>query len=201
MRELSTHVTHGAHATGALTKGVTRRQVLVLGFWTAMLGAVGAIGASVVSTLYPRKVSGFGGPVSVPPALIPLPGAAPRQIIEARCWLVNLLPNEGRHAEDGEPSPGGLVALWTKCPHLGCTVPWKAGFRVSALDDPVQRDGYFNCNCHGSTYTKAGALVRDPATRAMDTMAIEAGDSGIVIQTGQITRGTQDNPRRAVPYG
>lgn len=178
---------------------LTRRRVLVVGFWAAALSAIGATGASVVSTLYPRKVSGFGGPVSVPPELIPVPGAAPRQIMEARCWLVNLLPKEGRHASDGDESPGGLVALWTKCPHLGCTVPWKESF-VSPNDD-LKRRGMFNCNCHGSTYTRAGVLVRDPATRSMDTMAIEVSDSGIVIQTGQIMRGTNDNPWRAVPYG
>lgn len=91
------------------------------------------------------------------------------------------------------------MALWTKCPHLGCTVPWKDSF-VSDKDD-LQRRGMFNCNCHGSTYTKAGTLVVGPAERAMDTMAIEVSEAGIVIQTGQIKRGTQDNPRRAVPYG
>ena len=34
----------------------------------------------------------------------------------------------------------------------------------------------------------------------MDTMEIEVGMGGIVIQTGKITQGTNDNPRRAVPY-
>jgi cytochrome b6-f complex iron-sulfur subunit len=157
------------------------------------------VGATVGNSLYPRKVTGFGGPIPVTPDRIPQPGEAPVKIFEARCWLVNLLPNEGREASDDVPSSGGLVALWTKCPHLGCAVPWKDSF-VSDKDE-LRRRGMFNCNCHGSTYTKAGTLVVGPAERAMDTMAIEVSEAGIVIQTGRITRGTQDNPRRAVPYG
>lgn len=176
-----------------------RRRVLQIGFWAGILAAVGAISATVANSLYPRKVSGFGGPIAVSSDRIPQPGDAPAQIFEARCWLVNLLPNEGRHASDDTPSSGGLMALWRKCPHLGCSVPWKDDF-VSQEDD-LRRRGMFNCNCHGSTYTKAGTLVVGPAERAMDTMAIEMTEAGIVIQTGQIKRGTQDNPRRAVPYG
>lgn len=176
-----------------------RRRVLRMGFWVGLLAATGSLGATVANSFYPRKVTGFGGPITVAAERIPLPGEPPAQIFEASCWLVNLLSNEGRHASDDVPSSGGLVALWTKCPHLGCSVPWK-DYLVHP-DDALQRRGNFNCNCHGSTYTKAGVLVKGPADRAMDTMAIEVAREGIVIQTGKITRGTQDNPRRAVPYG
>jgi cytochrome b6-f complex iron-sulfur subunit len=177
---------------------ISRRGVLRLAFWSALFASVGGIGATMVNAVYPRKITGFGGPIVVPAARIPAPGDDPVRILAARCWLVNLLPDEGLLASDKESSQGGLVALWQKCPHLGCTVPWKPGFPVQ--EDPIARDGYFNCNCHGSTYTKAGTLIRDPATRSMDTMEIEVGAGGIVIQTGKIAHGKKDNPRRAVPY-
>ena len=48
--------------------------------------------------------------------------------------LVNLKPDEGRVASDEAPTAGGLLALWWKCPHLGCTIPWKESF-VSPFDD------------------------------------------------------------------
>jgi cytochrome b6-f complex iron-sulfur subunit len=160
--------------------------------------AAGA-GAAILNTVYPRGVSGFGGPVPVPASAIPRPGDPPRQIIEGQCYLVNLLPDEGRIASDDAPSAGGLLALWWKCPHLGCTVPWKENHRAPQFD-PLDRTGFFNCNCHGSTYTKAGALVRGPAERAMDTMAIEPGSDGIIVRTDQIVKGAQDNPHRAVRW-
>jgi cytochrome b6-f complex iron-sulfur subunit len=177
---------------------LSRRSVLRVAFWSSMLALLGGIGATIVNTLHPRDKDVFGGPVAVLAKDIPSPGEAPKQIMDGHCWLVNLLPDEGRVAGDSAPTDGGLLALWWKCPHLGCTVPWKESF-VSPFD-ALKRRGMFNCNCHGSTYTKAGLVVRGPATRAMDTMAIEVGDEGIVIQTGQVVRGTNDNSRLAVPY-
>ena len=86
----------------------------------------------------------------------------------------------------------GLLALWRRCPHLGCTVPWKSGFNYEG------DKGWFRCPCHGSTYTKAGVRVFGPATRSMDTMHIEVDDAGnITVNTGDITFGGADNPRRA----
>ena len=177
---------------------VRRRGVLKFGFFAALFATMGGIGATMLNTLYPRGLSGFGLPVAVPAARIPAPGGPPLPVIEGHFLLVNLLPDEGRVASDTQPSAGGLLALWQKCPHLGCTVPWKADF-VSP-NDPLKRKGMFNCNCHGSTYTRAGALVRGPATRAMDTMEIEVTKEGIVVQTGKIRRGTNANPRMAVGY-
>lgn len=176
-----------------------RRGVLRAAFWASLAAMLGGGAASLLNSIYPRGVSGFGGAVAVPAAAIPEPGGAPRQILEGRCYLVHLLPDEGRVAEDAEPAPGGLVALWWKCPHLGCTVPWKEGF-TSPQFDPLNRRGFFNCNCHGSTYTKAGALVKGPASRAMDTMEIEVGRDGVVVRTDKIVKGDNSNPRRAVRW-
>jgi cytochrome b6-f complex iron-sulfur subunit len=131
---------------------------------------------------------------------MPEPGDPPRQNIEGHFFLVNLLPGEGRSASDATPAPGGLVALWWRCPHLGCTVPWKDGYDAGDAD-PLDRRGFFNCNCHGSTYTKAGVLVDGPAERAMYTMEIELNSDGIVVHTNKISKGDDGNPRRAVQWG
>ena len=110
-------------------------------------------------------------------------------------WIANLDP-----ADDGGNGSGGadgLLALWRKCPHLGCTVPWKsdAGVEVSP------ETGWYQCPCHGSTYTKSGIRVFGPAPRSMDTMAIEIDDAGnITVQTGDVTSGGPDNPDRAVSH-
>ena len=63
---------------------------------------------------------------------MPAPGDDPQRVMDGHCWLVNLLPDEGRVAGDGAPTAGGLLALWWKCPHLGCTVPGRrASCRLS----------------------------------------------------------------------
>lgn len=180
-------------------RGVTRRGILKLGFWVSIFAALGGAGATLMNMLYPRKTEPFGGPVAVQASDIPRPGAAPKQNIEGHFLLVNLARDEGKIAGDEAPSAGGLLALWWKCPHLGCTVPWKETF-VSPYD-PENRRGWFNCNCHGSTYTRAGVRIYGPAPRSMDTMQITAAkDGGIIVNTGKRTDGDTGNPRRAVPY-
>ncbi|MBI5289395.1 MAG: Rieske 2Fe-2S domain-containing protein [Chloroflexi bacterium] len=156
------------------------------------------IGATLLNSLYPRGVAGFGGPVAVLAAQIPKPGAPPVQNIEGHFLLVNLAPGEGRLASDETPAEGGLLALWWKCPHLGCTVPWRNDF-VSPHDDGHRR-GDFVCPCHGSTYTRAGVRIFGPAPRSLDTMEIELTKTGITVQTGKRREGSEDNPRRAIPY-
>jgi len=177
---------------------VSRRGVLRLGFFTALATMLAGAGASIVNSLYPRGLAGFGGPVAVPAWRIPKPGDPPVQNVEGHFLLVNLAPDEGRHAADEAPSAGGLLALWWKCPHLGCTVPWRGDF-VSPHDDD-QRRGDFLCPCHGSTYTKAGVRFFGPAPRSMDTMEVEVTKTGIMVQTGKRRNGAIDNPQRAIPY-
>jgi cytochrome b6-f complex iron-sulfur subunit len=180
----------GTHASR-----ISRRRVLLAGFW----GAVGALftgaAATVLNTVFPRNVTGFGGPITVPAFAVPKPGDPPKPVVEGRFLLVNLKPGEGNMSGDDAATPGGLIALYRKCPHLGCTVPWRADASYKGLR------GVFLCPCHGSTYTKAGVRVFGPAERSMDTMAIEAKNSGdVVVQTGDITEGNIDNARRAIPY-
>ena len=130
---------------------------------------------------------------------IPQPGDPPKPNFDGHFLLVNLAVDEGRIAEDTSETAGGLVAPWWKCPHLGCTVPWKGDFVSSA--DKLGRRGWFNCNCHGSTYTKAGVRVAGPASRSMDTMELSVAANGdITVQSGKRRNGDTDNPRRAVPW-
>lgn len=185
----------------SIRRRLSRRGVLKLAFWMSLGAMAVGAGATIVNSLYPRTVDAFGGPVVVPPARIPKPGAAPAQNLDGHFLLVNLEPDEGRIANDAAPADGGLLALWWKCPHLGCTVPWKGDYRAGPEKDPLDRKGWFNCNCHASTYTKAGVKVSGPAPRSMDTMEISVGEDGeITVQTGKRQSGGEDNPRRAIAW-
>jgi len=173
---------------------ITRRVFLLGGFWSGLsLAIVGLVGVPL-DFMWLKKIGGFGGPVPISKDRIPAVGADPVRINEGRFWLVNL---EAGTTPNGEETRGGVCALWWKCPHLGCTVPWNPGFSFN------QRKGWFRCPCHNSTYTKeGGVLVFGPAPRPMDMFPIEVQQDGsLVVQTGRQfeSSGSPDNPTRAVP--
>ncbi len=174
---------------------LTRRQLLQTSFWGVFfLGLTGSVSA-FLAFFWPRGLTGFGGKIAVAADLVPEPGDDPARITVGKFWLSNLRPDEGTHAGFGEEGGGGLLALWWKCPHLGCTVPWRSDFAFDAIS------GWFRCPCHGSTYTKAGVRVFGPAPRPMDTMDVTVNEDGsLSVNTGVITKGGADNPTRAKPY-
>ncbi len=185
---------------------LTRRLFILGGFWSTIgLAMVGLLGPSL-DFAYPRKgVAGAARDVFVSSQRIPAPGDDPVAIAEGRFFLLNLKPGPTTKGED-VPERGGLLALWRKCPHLGCTVPWRPDFTF------LGSTGWFRCPCHGSTYTKEGGiLVAGPAPRPMDTFPLEVReevqDDGtvkktIVVSTGLTVaeKGGSDNPSRVVEY-
>ena len=67
---------------------------------------------------------------------------------------------------------GGIVALYQKCPHLGCRVP-------SCLTSQ-----WFECPCHGSQYNQVGEKKAGPAPRGMDRFPITiAGNGDVSVNT------------------
>ena len=174
---------------------LSRRRFFGAAFWGAMgIGLTGGL-AAFLSFFWPRGLQGFGGDVPVAADIVPSPGDDPVRVANGKFWLVHLEAGSGTHAGFGEPGGTGLVALFWKCPHLGCTVPWRATFNFEGAT------GWFRCPCHGSTYTRAGVRVFGPAPRPLDTMQITVNaDGSLTVNTGAITKGGQDNPARAVPY-
>jgi len=63
----------------------------------------------------------------------------------------------------------GVVALYQKCPHLGCRVP------------ECKSSQWFECPCHGSQYNRSGEKKGGPAPRGMDHFAVNVGGTGDVI--------------------
>ncbi|MSQ41683.1 MAG: ubiquinol-cytochrome c reductase iron-sulfur subunit [Dehalococcoidia bacterium] len=170
---------------------LSRRRFIRASFWTGLgatlLGSVGLF----LDFFYPRNVRGFGAPVPAGNVKDYARGADPKHFLEGQFWIVNLDPAEKRPGGSG--AAAGLLALWHKCPHLGCTVPWRNNFTFEG------DTGWFRCPCHGSTYTKAGVRVFGPAPRSMDTMKIDVDASGnITVQTGARVPGGPDNPQRAI---
>ena len=65
----------------------------------------------------------------------------------------------------------GLVALYQKCVHLGCRVPW------------CQSSQWFECPCHGSQYNRVGEKKGGPAPRGLDRFAVSADGGNVSINT------------------
>ncbi|MGH2455555.1 MAG: ubiquinol-cytochrome c reductase iron-sulfur subunit [Candidatus Limnocylindria bacterium] len=102
----------------------------------------------------------------------------------ARIFLVNVPAARelglGREASVSNPSADQLLALWRKCPHLGCLVP-----------QPCESVTRYQCRCHRSTYNILGEKLKEgPAERGLDRFAVSIDQAGVVVvDTSQITRG------------
>ena len=196
------------HAKAAEAHALRRRQLLRRGFWAGM-GVLAAGGlAGLAEFLNPTVPQRFGGTITVPADKVPRPGDEPYHDIAGRFWLVNLKPGEGgvpagvevmAGASERAPAPsrmGGLLALYQKCTHHGCTVFWRSDF------DFAGARSWFRCPCCGGTYTKAGVRIFGPPPRSMDTFRIrEISSLGVRVDTGHVILGALDDPQRTVSAG
>jgi Rieske Fe-S protein len=93
----------------------------------------------------------------------------------ARVFLVNVPAAEavarGVPFTPARPTAAALLALWRKCPHLGCQIP--------APCSDIHR---FQCRCHGSTFNIVGEKMRaGPAPRGLDRFPVRIDAAGTVI--------------------
>ena len=86
--------------------------------------------------------------------------------------------------------PGGLLAVYRKCTHLGCVVPWRPD---EQSEDSLAASGRFNCPCHGSRFDRHGTVKGGPAPRPLDIFPIEIDGGKVIVDTGTIiTRSSYD---------
>jgi cytochrome b6-f complex iron-sulfur subunit len=154
-----------------MSEGITRRSMLRSGMLATIglmfSGAAGGAGAF----LWPVKFTGFGSAVAVPRPLSEIKVGDVVTVREGKFYLTR--------TEDG------LMALYWKCVHLGCTVPWVPG------------QGKFICPCHQSTYDVTGQNVAGPAPRPLDYMEIRLDGEQILVDTGKIHSRTHYEPAQA----
>src|SRR5207247_5407987 len=102
----------------------------------------------------------------------------PVYVPEGRMYL-NPYPKEAVPAAKKKYSaavlPGmeaGVVALYQKCVHLGCRVPW------------CTTSQWFECPCHGSQYNRVGEKQGGPAPRGLDRFVLTVSGGNITVDTG-----------------
>ena len=155
---------------------IKRRQLFRLGFLAGTLLAVTEITALTVPFIKVNKILGLGAKIAVGSKASVLDtfkttNDTPVLFLEGKFFLIH--------------APGGIIAAYRKCTHLGCAVPWS---------DAEDR---FHCPCHGSQYDKRTAVVlKNPAPKPLQLFHItENADGQLIVDTNplRLIDRTKDN--------
>ncbi|HMA38123.1 MAG TPA: ubiquinol-cytochrome c reductase iron-sulfur subunit [Chloroflexia bacterium] len=172
---------------GGLVEGASRRDFLRLTMLGSLgLMALGGLGA-FIAFFVPQKVGTFGSKVKA----LTIDDIKDGDVVRyqpGKFWL-------SRYKEPALGNKSVLIALFWKCKHLGCTVPWKP-------DESFQgNEGIFHCPCHGSIYLRNGQNVAGPAPAPLDFMAITLDGRNITVDSGKRTTRVQYDPKQATVIG
>ena len=175
---------------------ISRRSFMrrVLGLGVGILSIEFLTGS--IAFLWPNIREGLGGKLTVGSAadiVTSEPAWAtglPYAFQQARVFFVNVpaakslvdnpdnpesVPDPGKNVgPDVPPVDASVLALYRKCPHLGCQIP--------QLCDQSQ---WFECLCHGSKYTVLGEKRDGPAPRGMDRFNVLFENGVYVIDTSE----------------
>ncbi len=176
--------------------GVSRRQFFNRTIILMMQIGLGGFGLASIAFLWPQLGGGFGSAIRVglvSDVLSEIRGANGFLYrAEGRMWITEY-PNgavekaraaysanelTGMEAGLALGLDGGVIALYQKCPHLGCRVP------------ECVTSQWFECPCHGSQYNRVGEKRGGPAPRGMDRFAMSVSADGVLtVDTGTIIQG------------
>ncbi len=193
-----THVPRPAPSAGEHTLGagphrsarVLSRRDFFRGSLLASLGVFAAqFGGTTLAFLWPNLKGGFGSQITLtdpPDAILQqvVDGQQPYYLGAGRFYLISYTGDgdepggiyEGITAE--VPGfPGRLMAIYQKCAHLGCRVPF------------CQQSQWFECPCHGSKYNYAGEYELGPAPTGMFRFPVKVEGDRVVVDTGTVTAG------------
>jgi cytochrome b6-f complex iron-sulfur subunit len=173
------------------TAGVTRRQFLNRAYVAAVLVGLANFALASLDYLWPRAVEGAGGKNVI--------GDAERlrqQLEHSRTpipYSGGNIPAPGFYlmTYEGEPAAAnkipayvatnvaatGFVAMYRRCVHLGCTVPF------------CNTSEWLECPCHGSKYSINGEYRAGPAPRSLDRFAVTIVGGKVVVDTSTIITG------------
>ncbi len=154
---------------------LSRRDFLKL-TW-ALFGGLAALETVgiFITYLQPRLADGeFGSVISAGP-VDNFPLKSVTHITNGRFYIVRL-------------GDGGFLAIYHRCTHLGCTVPW----------DAAQQK--FICPCHSSEFDMQGTVKNAPATRPLDLFTVSIIDGKVQVNTSEpIQRQTYETAQVVYP--
>lgn len=138
-----------------MSRVIDRRE-----FVTACACALSAVALGACASLAIRRVTPVDGRIEL--ALAHYPELSERESV------LRILP-------DGSDDPilvltdatGSVTALSSACTHLGCTVEAETTRLV--------------CPCHGSTFDRAGRVLKGPAERSLVRYDARLSENGILV--------------------
>lgn len=145
-----------------------RRQFLAAAWGVSLLGLGGGMLASLLKFIQPVTAGGFGGIVRAG-RVDEFPPGSVNHIKAGRFFLYRL--------EDGS-----FLALWQRCTHLGCSVPW------------VEGEKQFHCPCHGSLFDMKGEVQGGPAPRPLDIFPVTINNGEVFVDTGRSMQRSRFEP-------
>jgi cytochrome b6-f complex iron-sulfur subunit len=169
--------------------GVSRRMFFNRAIVTLFSASLGGFGAAVIGFLWKSSSGGFGSKITVGNLTDVIAQIRSNKGFfyypQARAWITEY-PKEslskGKVAYGHQSSvysgmESGIVALYQKCPHLGCRVP------------NCVSSQWFECPCHGSPYNRVGEKKGGPAPRGMDRCGVSIANGILVVDTGAVFGG------------
>jgi cytochrome b6-f complex iron-sulfur subunit len=169
--------------------GVSRRMFFNRATVTLFTVSLGAFGASVVGFLWKGAEGGFGSKINAGKVDDVIQSIRQNKgflyLAEARAWVTEYPKDalgKGQAVYAGQAPvysgmQAGIVALYQKCPHLGCRVP------------ECKSSQWFECPCHGSQYNRVGEKKGGPAPRGMDRFGVAITNGVLTIDTGAVFAG------------
>jgi cytochrome b6-f complex iron-sulfur subunit len=183
--------------TGEISRRNFMRRMLGVGVGLISLEFLGG----TVAFLWPNLSEGLGAQITIGSAedvnnqqpewaeglpyvynqanlfFVNVPAAKAR--VEGNGTVSSPIPDPGTDVDPELPLPDrSVLALWRKCPHLGCQVPQLCG-----------ESQWFECLCHGSKYTVLGEKRDGPAPRGMDRFEVLVEGGAYVVDTRQVVTG------------
>jgi cytochrome b6-f complex iron-sulfur subunit len=156
---------------------MTRRKFLGWAWFGTMAGLLSSSGYSIYSYLKPLLEGSFGGKINLGLASLFSEKGSITHVNDARLYV--------SHVEDEESGESGVLAMWQRCTHLGCTVPW------------IEEEEHFHCPCHGSVFNKKGEVLDGPAPRPMDIFPVEYNEKDeLVADTGNVIERSSYEPEQ-----
>ena len=186
----------GAEAAEIAKQRLSRRRFLRRSMLAIFGLSTTAAVAGALDFMYPNLAGQFGADLTVGkktdfPAALPgkyqLGQAGVFYVQQAKTYISHLAAGtqfslNGTDLKDQldsenfvKDSDGSYwVALYQRCVHLGCTVPFR-----NDCDS-------FKCPCHGSHYNVDGEYLDGPAPRSLDRFALRFSGTDVIVSTGTL---------------
>lgn len=152
------------------------RRMFLNRAWLLAFSVFGVgFGTTSLGFLWPPLTGGFGGKVRLEKRLQDIIAQIrndkrPFYSPEGRFYIVlyDTSDRNNPYVKAGVAKQG-IMALFQKCAHLGCRVP----FCESAQ--------WFECPCHGSKYNVAGEIQSGPAPAGLWRFQVEIEEGGVIV--------------------